>query len=62
MVHTFNSSTQEADDISELVQGQPGVQSEFQDSQHYTKKPYLEKQTKQTKKNKKKKKNAKKIN
>jgi hypothetical protein len=35
------------------VQGKSGVQSEFQDSQGYTKKPYLEKQ--KTKQNKKKK-------
>jgi hypothetical protein len=33
------------------VQGQPGLQSEFQDSQYYTEKPCLEK-TKQTKQNK----------
>jgi hypothetical protein len=35
------------------VQGQPGLQSEFQDSQGYTEKPCLEKQkpNKQTKKN-----------
>jgi hypothetical protein len=26
------------------VRGQPGLQSEFQDSQGYTEKPYLEKQ------------------
>jgi hypothetical protein len=32
------------------VQGQPGLQSEFQDSQDYTEKPYLEKnKTKQNK-------------
>jgi hypothetical protein len=34
---------------------QPGLQSEFQDSQDYTEKPCLEKQTKKTKKEKKKK-------
>jgi hypothetical protein len=28
------------------VQGQPGLQSEFQDSQGYTEKPCFEKQTK----------------
>ena len=28
------------------VQGQPGLQSEFQDSQSYTEKPCLKKQTK----------------
>jgi hypothetical protein len=32
------------------VQGQPGLQSEFQDSQGYTEKPCLEKQNKQTNK------------
>jgi hypothetical protein len=31
------------------VQGQPGLQSEFQDSQGYTEKPCLEKKTKQNK-------------
>jgi hypothetical protein len=30
------------------VQGQPGLQSEFQDSQGYTEKPCLEKQNKTT--------------
>jgi hypothetical protein len=39
------------------VRGQPGLQSEFQDSQDYTEKPCLEKpKTKQTNKQKKKKK------
>jgi hypothetical protein len=32
------------------VQGQPGLQSEFQDSQGYTEKPRLEKTNKQKKK------------
>jgi hypothetical protein len=32
------------------VQGQPGLQSEFQDSQGYTEKPCLEKTNKQTNK------------
>jgi hypothetical protein len=31
------------------VRGQPGLQSEFQDSQGYTKKPCLEKKTKKKK-------------
>jgi hypothetical protein len=35
-----------------LVQGQPGLQSEFQDSQGYTEKPCL-KNTKKKQKNKK---------
>jgi hypothetical protein len=34
------------------VRGQPGLQSEFQDSQGYTEKPCLEKQNKQTNKQK----------
>ena len=38
------------------VWGQPGLQSEFQDSQGYTEKPCLEKQKHKTKQNKKKKK------
>jgi hypothetical protein len=33
------------------VRGQPGLQSEFQDSQGYTEKPCLEKQKKQKQKN-----------
>jgi hypothetical protein len=33
-----------------LVQGQPGLQSEFQDSQGYTEKPCLEKPKKKKKK------------
>jgi hypothetical protein len=33
------------------VQGQPGLQSEFQDSQGYTEKPCLEKPKKKKKKN-----------
>ena len=36
------------------VQGQPGLQSEFQDSQGYTEKPCLEKQQQQQKTNKQK--------
>jgi hypothetical protein len=35
------------------VRGQPGLQSEFQDSQGYTEKPYLEKQKEKKKKEKK---------
>jgi hypothetical protein len=42
-----------------LIQGQPGLQSEFQDSQGYTEKPCLKKQ-KQTKQNKNKQKKPKK--
>ena len=57
LVHAFNSSTREAEAGGFLSSRQPGLQSEFQDSQGYTEKPYLEKQkqtNKQTKnKNKK---------
>jgi hypothetical protein len=44
VAHTFNPSTWEAEAGDFWVQGQPGLQSEFQDSQGYTEKPYLEKQ------------------
>ena len=45
VAHTFNPSTQEVEAGRSLwVQGQPGLQSELQDSQDYTVKPYLEKQ------------------
>jgi hypothetical protein len=40
MAHTFDPSTGEAEAGRSLrVHGQPGVWSEFQDSQDYTKKP-----------------------
>jgi hypothetical protein len=40
MTHTFNSSTWEAEANTSLcVQGQPGLQSEFQDNHFYTEKP-----------------------
>ena len=47
VVHACNLSTQEADARGFLhsVQGNPGLQSEIQDSQSYTEKPYLKKQT-----------------
>ena len=53
VAHSFNPSTQEAEAGRFLssVRGQPGLQSEFQDSQGYTEKPCLEK-TKKDKKNK----------
>ena len=42
MMHTLSPSTQEAEaDRSLWIRGQPGVQSEFQDSQNYTEEPYL---------------------
>ena len=47
VVHAFNLSTQEAEAGGFLhsVKGNPGLQSELQDSQSYTEKPYLKKQT-----------------
>jgi hypothetical protein len=42
--------------VNFLVQGQPGLQSEFQDSQGYTEKPCLEKT--KTKNKKKRRRNA----
>jgi hypothetical protein len=46
VVHAFNPSTWEAE---AEVWGQPGLQSEFQDSQGYTEKPCLEKPKKKKK-------------
>jgi hypothetical protein len=44
VAHAFNPSTWEAEaGGSLLVQGQPSLQSEFQDSQGYTEKPCLDK-------------------
>jgi hypothetical protein len=55
VVHTFNSSTPEAEAGGSLwVQGQPGLQSEFQDSYNYIERPCLEKPDKQQTKNQKK--------
>jgi hypothetical protein len=45
VAHAFNPSTQEAK--AGRVRGQPGLQSEFQDSQGYTEKPCLEKKQNQ---------------
>ena len=54
---TFNHSTREAESGDFWVWDQPGLQSEFQDSQGYTDKPCLKKQNnKKTKKKKQKKK------
>ena len=50
VVHTFSPSTQRQ---SQAVGGQPGLQSEFQDSQGYTEKPCLEIKNKPKKKKKK---------
>jgi hypothetical protein len=47
VAHTFNPSTWEA---SFWVRGQPGLQSQFQDSQGFTEKLYLKKQKKQKQK------------
>jgi hypothetical protein len=44
VAHNFNPSTQKAEAAAFLwVRGQPGLQSEFQDSQGYTEKPCFEK-------------------
>ena len=51
MAHAFNPGRQRQLDL--WVQGQPGLQSEFQDSQGYTEKPCLEKAKKKKKKKKK---------
>ena len=47
VVHACNPSTQEAEagEFLHSVQGNPGLQSDLQDSQSYTEKPYLKKQT-----------------
>jgi hypothetical protein len=49
VTHAFNPSTWEAEAGGFLSLGQPGLQSEFQDSQAYTEKPCLEKPQKQNK-------------
>jgi hypothetical protein len=56
VAHAFNSSTREAKagGFLSLIRGQPGLQSEFQDSQSYTEKPCLEKNQKQNKNKKQK--------
>jgi hypothetical protein len=60
VAHTFNPSTQEAEAGGFLSSRQPGLQSEFQDSQGYTEKPCLKKPKKKKKEKKKKKKKRKK--
>jgi hypothetical protein len=50
VVHAFDPSTREAEAGDFWVRGQPGLQSEFQDSQGYTEKPCLEKPKKKKKK------------
>jgi hypothetical protein len=56
VAHAFNPSTQEAEAGGFL--SQPGLQSEFQDSQGYTEKPCLKKTNKQKKQKKRKEKNS----
>ena len=51
VAYAFNARTQEAEAGDFWVQGQPGLQSELQDSQGYTEKPCLK--NKQTNKQKK---------
>jgi hypothetical protein len=46
VAHAFNPREAEA---GRFFQGQPGLQSELQDSQGYTEKPCLENKTKQNK-------------
>jgi hypothetical protein len=52
MAHAFNPSTREAEAADFWVLGQPGLQSEFQDSQGYTEKPCLKNKNKSKNKNK----------
>jgi hypothetical protein len=54
VAHAFNPSTWEAEAGGFLSSGQPGLQSEFQDSQSYTEKPCLEKTEKKRKEKKRK--------
>ena len=54
MADTFNPSTWEAETSRFWVQGQPALQSEFQDNQGYTEKnPVLKNQNQNQKKKKK---------
>jgi hypothetical protein len=52
VAHAFNPNTPEAEAGGFLnpIRGQPGLQSEFHDSQGYTEKPCLEKPKKKKKK------------
>jgi hypothetical protein len=45
VAHAFNPSPWEAEAVDFLVRDQDGLHSEFQESQGYTEKPCLEKQT-----------------
>jgi hypothetical protein len=60
VVHAFNPSTWEAEAGGFLSSGQPGLQSEFQDSQGNTEEPCLKKNKNKKQKNKKKQKTKKK--
>jgi hypothetical protein len=51
-VFAFNISTLEVEASDLLGGGQPGLQSEFHDSQGYTKKPCVETKQNKTKQNK----------
>jgi hypothetical protein len=53
VAHACNPSTGEAEARGFLSSGQPGLQSEFQDSQGYTEKPCLRKKNQKTLANKK---------
>ena len=53
VAHAFNPSTGRQRQADFWVRGQPGLQSEFQDSQGYTEKPCLENIQKNKNKNKK---------
>ena len=43
VAYTFNTNTKEAEEVDFWVQGQPGLHSEFQDSQGYIVRPCLKK-------------------
>jgi hypothetical protein len=47
--HALNSALGKQRQVDLCVRGQPGLQSEFQDSQGYTEKPCLKKQKNKTK-------------
>ena len=49
-IHTFDPSTQKAEQVDLWVRGQPGLQSKFQDSQATQRTLCLKKQNKQNKK------------
>jgi hypothetical protein len=49
VAHAFDPSTREAE-AGGFLRGQPALQSEFQDSQGYTEKPWLKKPKKKEKK------------